>query len=150
MEALRTQARGSSFVNPWNRLIELEIIPSIIVELSNPTQAVLCTLTLLNQDGTPGYTIGGKFGPGGIFSLEPSITVYDLIVGYRKEEGGLFVKATVTFGEQEQARRMYSLSDKKKTEKPTEVDFPFPLPADGSSNFRVNYFGLGTKIWSNR
>tara|TARA_R110000868_G_scaffold119310_6_gene316006 strand:+ start:15919 stop:22911 length:6993 start_codon:yes stop_codon:yes gene_type:complete len=133
---------------PWSLIFETKVAPSLKVLVSDTNKVISLILTLFEKDNTDsGVQIGGKYGP---ISIEPFFTVYEIIIGYDKKKGGMNLSARVTFEDQKDSVELlegtYQIStatEKKKTE---VVKFPFPVPDQGTSNFKINYVGLGQRF----
>ncbi|WAH62772.1 hypothetical protein [Xanthomonas hortorum] len=137
---------------PWSKIFDVKIAPYLTVSVGEVT-AVQLVVQLYDDDGY-GIRLGGSYGP---VTIEPKFTVYDLIVGYDTSKDGLAVSARVAFSEQDafmQTRLLAAgiqpgttiaapLDDDAKT---SVVNYPFPVPAQGGSNFQVKYLGLGQRF----
>jgi len=127
---------------PWSLIFETKISPEISVLVSSTESVAQCILTLYDGDSpTPGIQLGGQYGP---ITIEPKFTVFNLIISYNKNKGGLDVSAKVQFDDQPSSTYLKtSTSDQPKTQ---IVKFPFPVPDQGTSTFKLNYLGLGQRF----
>lgn len=127
---------------PWALVFNTKISPEISVLVSSTESVAQCILTLYDGDSsTPGIQLGGQYGP---ITIEPKFTVFNLIISYNKNKGGLDVSAKVQFDDQPSSTYLKtSTSDQPKTQ---IVKFPFPVPDQGTSTFKLNYLGLGQRF----
>jgi len=127
---------------PWALIFKTKISPEISVLVSSSESVAQCILTLYNGDSSnPGIQLGGQYGP---ITIEPKFTVFNLIISYNKNKGGLDVSAKVQFDDQPSSTYLKtSASDQPKTQ---IVKFPFPVPDQGTSTFKLNYLGLGQRF----
>jgi len=127
---------------PWALVFNTKISPEISVLVSSTESVAQCILTLYDGDSsTPGIQLGGQYGP---ITIEPKFTVFNLIISYNKNKGGLDVSAKVQFDDQPSSTYLKtSTSDQSKTQ---IVKFPFPVPDQGTSTFKLNYLGLGQRF----
>lgn len=128
---------------PWSLIFQTKISPEISVLVSNTESVAQCILTLYHGDNlNPGIQLGGReYGP---ITVEPKFTVFNLIISYNKNKGGLDVSAKVQFDDQPSSTYLKaSNSDQPKTQ---IVKFPFPIPDQGTSTFKLNYLGLGQRF----
>ena len=143
---------------PWSEIFSVEIAPYLTIAIGDAPAVQL--VVQLYRRGKYGITLGGTYGP---VTVEPEFTVYDLIVGYDKAKGGLDVSARVTFKEQKEFLRrrlaargrntdvvdvidVTDVDPKPEDGKTSVVKYPFPVPSQGGSNFKVKYFGLGQRF----
>lgn len=137
---------------PWSLIFKTEISPEISVLVSNTESVAQCILTLYEQGKTqPGVKIGGKYDGPIPITIEPNFTVFSLIINYNKSKGGLGVSAKVQFDDQPKPSSATWIKtsspdgpdDQSKTQ---VVKFPFPVPDQGGSGFKLNYLGLGQRF----
>lgn len=132
---------------PWSLIFQTEISPEISVLVSNTESVAQCILTLYKKgSSTPGIRLGGPSeGP---ITIEPTFTVYNLIINYNKSKGGLNVSAKVQFDDQPSSTwlKTGSQADPDAQPKTQVVKFPFPVPDQGGSGFKLNYLGLGQRF----
>jgi hypothetical protein len=132
---------------PWDKLFkDVKIAPSLRLQPvgSDPSVRLEAQLFLAGQPPGSGITVGGE-GPLGI-TVEPKITVYDLVAGY--SSGGLDLKARVLFHPMDGLRvaGRTSLAEPE-TGKPQLVSYPFPLPGQNqAAAFRLEFLGLGQRF----
>ena len=136
---------------PWSLIFETQVSPSLRILVSKTNKAISLVLTLYESRTAekPGIKIGGKYG---IITIEPIFYVYDIIIGYDKAKGGMDVSARVEFEDQKKTQTLL-ISDgttprpgAENKDKTQVVKFPFPVPNQGTSTFKINYVGLGQRF----
>lgn len=136
---------------PWDKLFnQVQISPSLRLEPVGDNPSIMLKAQLF-ETGKPhdsGVTIGGQIAPG--ISIEPEMTVYDLVAGY-SSGSGLDLKAHVLFQSTDSApKRLPAPGDADPTPpngKPQLVSYPFPLPDQNkSAAFKLNFLGLGQRF----
>ncbi|HEX8392431.1 MAG TPA: hypothetical protein VF665_08760, partial [Longimicrobium sp.] len=140
---------------PWSEIFAVQIAPYLTVAVGGtggPAGAVQLVIKLY-KGGTYGVSLGGPVG--GVITISPSFTVFDLIVGYESGKG-LDVRARVRFDEQARPAELAAgtlpalgagaAADPAPAGKTQIVSYPFPMPPAGGSNFQVKYLGLGQRF----
>ncbi len=132
---------------PWSKIFKVNIQPEITATPTGAKASVQAVLKLSEPGAAPGsgITLGGQLVPG--ITMEPKITVYELLVGYMRGEG-MDLRALVKFWPQKTGNGPTSAgAGKKKSSKTEIVSYPFPVPSSGQGElFEIKYLGLGQRF----
>ena len=134
---------------PWNKLFgEVQILPSLRLQPigDNPSVMLQAKLFEKNKPEDSGVSFGGEIAPG--VTVEPEITVYDLIAGY-SSKSGLDLKARVLFHTPKSLAQLLPgpLAEPQPKGKPQLVSYPFPMPGqNASASFKLVFLGLGQRF----
>lgn len=124
----------------WGKVFKVAILPELAVILAPEASSVQARFKLFYK-GRYGITFSEVL-PSWL-TVEPDITIYDLIIGYWQEQGGLDLRARIHIPDQNPSLVVAQLGADPPEGKTEVVDYPFPLPGEGGSLFRLDYAGLG-------
>ena len=144
IEPLRNLAKVAE--DPWKKIFDVSILPELTVVLADNASAMEARFLLyskpIRQEAYHGLRIADYLPS--FITIEPDITIYDLIVSYRKDDG-LDLRARIKIWPQASSPEALRHVGGDPTPPPkTEiVKYPFPTPSQGGPLFQVNYLGLG-------
>lgn len=139
----------------WKKFFDISILPELTVILDDNASSIQARFLLYTKPSRDEKYYGIRFSdyleqyvP--FITIEPDITVYDLIISYWKEEG-LDLRARIKIWPQESENvladgTVLRLREEEGPSKTEVVKYPFPTPDQGGPLFRVNYLGLGQRF----
>jgi len=127
---------------PWKKLLATDVMPSVFI---TPTKQNGVSI-YLDLDFQPPISVGGSSSWGPVtVEIEPNLTIHALMIGY-DATNGLNLSARVSYPTQKGGNAV-AAGSRASGQITKVVDYPFPLPAQGSSNsFQVHYLGLGQRV----
>jgi hypothetical protein len=136
----------------WYRFFQVSILPELTVVVAPEASSIQARLMLYTaptrNPADYGIRFADKLPP--FITIEPDITLYDLVIGYWQKDG-LDLKARVKIWPQESENVLTDSTvlmplTEEQNGKTEIVKYPFPNPSQGGQTFRVNYLGLGQRF----
>jgi hypothetical protein len=134
----------------WGEFFKVSILPELTIVVAPQTSAIQARFMLYSKASRDEADYGIRFSDKlpSFLTIEPDITLYDLIIGYWSGDG-LDLKARVKIWPQESELIMPDgrVLDAPAGEAKSEIiKYPFPQPSQGSALFNVNYLGVGQRF----